>query len=220
METRERIISVAEELFSKHGYETASVRQITEKARVNVASINYHFGSKEGLLKELMRRRIVPMNKERFSLLRHFQEEAKGSPLRLERIFEAFLRPFFQTGAPGGRPDSVFMLLLGRAFSELPGLMGNVYEEYFKEIHTTFIAALRGSLPELSPEEVHWRYHFALSLMLASMSQRERIRQSSATYCDADDIEGMISRLIEFVCAGFRSSANEEEAAVALGRGE
>ena len=44
--TKGRILDAAEELFMEHGFEATSLRQITATAHVNLAAVNYHFGSK------------------------------------------------------------------------------------------------------------------------------------------------------------------------------
>ena len=58
--TRERIVKAAERLFADHGYEETSVRAMVTKARVNQAAINYHFGGKEGLYREVLRATFAP----------------------------------------------------------------------------------------------------------------------------------------------------------------
>ena len=50
IDTRERILDAAERLFMAHGYDGTSMRHITSEAQVNLASVNYHFGSKEALM--------------------------------------------------------------------------------------------------------------------------------------------------------------------------
>lgn len=45
--TKARILDAAEDLFVEHGFEAMSMRQITSRAAVNLAAVNYHFGSKE-----------------------------------------------------------------------------------------------------------------------------------------------------------------------------
>jgi len=64
-ETQTRILDVAEELFMQHGFEGASMRMLTAKAGVNLAAINYHFGSKDALIEAVFRRRLDPMNSGR-----------------------------------------------------------------------------------------------------------------------------------------------------------
>lgn len=61
MGTREHIIEAAMRLFAEKGYEATSVRDIATQAQANLALINYHFGSKEGLLKEIIESRAKLM---------------------------------------------------------------------------------------------------------------------------------------------------------------
>jgi TetR/AcrR family fatty acid metabolism transcriptional regulator len=56
--TREKILSAARELFEEKGFDLTSVREIATKADVNVALINYHFGSKDNLLLAIMEQSV------------------------------------------------------------------------------------------------------------------------------------------------------------------
>jgi len=86
-ETRTRILDAAEELFMQHGFEATSMRQLTAKAGVNLAAVNYHFGSKDALIEAVFRRRLDPMNAARIAEL----EKLEGpSP---EAIIRAFIGP-------------------------------------------------------------------------------------------------------------------------------
>ncbi len=53
-QTRARLLDAAREVFSQHGFQNATVREICRRAKTNVASVNYHFGSKDGLLAEAL----------------------------------------------------------------------------------------------------------------------------------------------------------------------
>ena len=68
-DTKSRIVDVAEQLFMEHGFEATSLRQLTSSAGVNLAAVNYHFGSKEELFQAVLTRRLDPMNQERIELL-------------------------------------------------------------------------------------------------------------------------------------------------------
>ncbi|MBS1131732.1 MAG: transcriptional regulator, TetR family, partial [Proteobacteria bacterium] len=81
VDTRERILDAAERLFMAHGYEGTSMRQITGEAGVNLAAVNYHFGSKESLMQEVFRRRLDWLNDERMRVLNAYEKEAAGKPL-------------------------------------------------------------------------------------------------------------------------------------------
>lgn len=67
--TKERILTAAEELFARHGFDGASLRQLTAAAGVNLAAVNYHFGSKDRLIEEVFRRRLDQLNGHRMTAL-------------------------------------------------------------------------------------------------------------------------------------------------------
>src|SRR2546426_7070475 len=92
-ETRTRILDAAEELFMQHGIEGASMRMLTAKAGVNLAAVNYHFGSKHALIEAVFRRRLDPMNVARNAELDKLEGEAPGRGLAAQSIIRAFIRP-------------------------------------------------------------------------------------------------------------------------------
>jgi len=53
-QTRMRLLDAAREVFSEHSFQGATVREICRRAEANVAAVNYHFGSKDGLLAEAL----------------------------------------------------------------------------------------------------------------------------------------------------------------------
>ena len=205
LDTRDRLLNTALWLFAEQGFKATSLRQITQKAGANVASVNYHFGSKKEMLNELIRRRVEPLNKRRFALLEKYRVEAAGQPIPLEKIFEAFFLPFFQSVAPYTDKDTMDLIHIIERLTEQPTLRQAVYDEHFKKLSITILEALSETLPELEPAELHWRFHFSVTLMLSSMSTRQRVGNSSKELCAPEDIEGMVARLIQFICAGFRA---------------
>lgn len=205
LDTRDRLLNTALWLFAEQGFKATSLRQITQEAGANVASVNYHFGSKKEMLNELIRRRVEPLNKRRFALLKKYRIEAAGRPITLEKIFEAFFLPFFQSVAPDTDKDTTDLIHIIERLTEQPTLRQAVYDEHFKNLSITILEALSETLPELEPAELHWRFHFSVTLMLSSMSTRQRVGNSSKELCAPEDIEGMVARLIQFICAGFRA---------------
>src|SRR3989442_356168 len=121
-ETRTRILDAAEELFMLHGFEGTSMRLLTSRAGVNLAAVNYHFGSKDALIEALFRRKLDPMNPARIAELERLETEARGSPagraLSPEAIIRAFVGPslrHMEDATGGGRN---FIRLLGRTYTE------------------------------------------------------------------------------------------------------
>src|SRR4051794_28297309 len=92
-ETRTRILNAAEELFMQHGFEGTSMRLLTATAGVNLAAVNYHFGSKDALIEALFRRRLDPMNGARIAELDRLEAESSGRPPAADAIIRAFVGP-------------------------------------------------------------------------------------------------------------------------------
>ncbi|MEA2791409.1 MAG: hypothetical protein QOG73_3815, partial [Acetobacteraceae bacterium] len=95
------ILDSAEELFAREGPSAVTLRSIAAAAEVNIAAVNYYFGSKEKLFEEMFLRRIVPLNEERLVRLKACLADAGGKPT-LESIVTAYVVPALQlTDAAG-----------------------------------------------------------------------------------------------------------------------
>jgi AcrR family transcriptional regulator len=80
-DTKERILDAAERLFAAHGFAGTSLRAVTKEAGVNLAAVHYHFGTKEDLLRAVLSRIVIPVNRERLEMLRRgaILPRSKGS---------------------------------------------------------------------------------------------------------------------------------------------
>ncbi len=92
-DTKLRILDAAEDLFIEYGYEAMSLRQITSRAEVNLAAVNYHFGSKETLLQAMLARRLDRLNDERLALLTRAEAEWPDGQLTCEHVLGAMFIP-------------------------------------------------------------------------------------------------------------------------------
>src|SRR5213080_395686 len=99
IDTRQKILQTAEQLFAEQGYAATSLRQIIAKAGVNLAAVHYHFGSKEDLLDQLVHRKADPVNRERLARLDRLERNAGGRPSNVEDILLAFLMPTAEVAA-------------------------------------------------------------------------------------------------------------------------
>ena len=100
--TREAILDTAESLFAQQGHEATSMRQITGAAGVNLASVNYHFGSKESLVQAVLKRRLEVLNRERMRLLDELEAQSGGKPLKPSQIVDAFFGTLLRLAAEVG----------------------------------------------------------------------------------------------------------------------
>src|SRR6266699_4913309 len=159
-DTRSRILDVAEELFGEQGLDRVSIRDITRIARVNLAAINYHFGSKEDLIAAVFERRVVPVNEARLASLDRVEKAAGKRIPKLEAILEAFIRPALQSSLKASKGGTAFSKLFGRCLSEPGPEVEALLKRQFEPLVERMDAALLKALPHLSRSEIFWRLKF------------------------------------------------------------
>jgi len=161
-DTRGRILDAAEALFVEHGFEATSMRTITATAGVNLAAVNYHFGSKEALIQEVFRRRLTWLNRERLRALDAFESEAQGAALKPSQIVEAFFGTALRLAADVQHGGHRFMRLLGRTYTDPARFVRTFLAEEYADVVDRFSVALFRALPDVPREEILWRFHFML----------------------------------------------------------
>lgn len=206
IDTRERILCAAEALFMEHGYASTSLRLITARANVNLAAVNYHFGSKQALIREVFERRLGPLNAARVAHLERLEAAAIGRPLAIEQIIEAIIAPDLHVGRDPLARGSVFLRLLGRAFSEPADTLREILPGQYRQVVIRFKQALMRSLPDLSDQELTWRMHFMFGTLSYAMTGNDALKLIAT--CDlegADDADAIMRRLIPFLSAGLQA---------------
>lgn len=205
-ETQTRILDAAEELFMQHGFGGASMRMLTAKAGVNLAAVNYHFGSKDALIEAVFRRRLDPMNVERIAELERREKEAEGRPLAADAIIRAFLGAslrMIEDTRGGGR---TFTRLLGRAYTEpakpIRQLIGQMYAPAMERFKAAFVRAL----PELPKDELVWRMHFMFGTLAYTLAATDTVQLiAGAKPEDRYDARVLEDRLAAFMSAGLHA---------------
>ncbi len=204
-DTRERILDAAESLFVEHGFEATSMRMITGRAAVNLASVNYHFGSKEALIQEVFRRRLAWLNHERLRALERAEAEAKGAPLKPHQIVEAFFGVSLRMAADTEHGGHTFMRLLGRTYTEPSSFVRQFLAEEYAAVVPRFKAALFRSLPDVPPEEILWRFHFMLGAMSYAIAGTDALQLVAEYELDEKDPGALARRLMPFLLGGLRA---------------
>lgn len=206
--SRDRILDIAEGLFAQHGFDGTSLRQITEAAKVNLAAVNYHFGSKEELFSQIFVRRVEPINARRLELLNEAEALAGEHAVPLRAILESFTRPIFEmaTHAP------TFLPLMARNLNAPPAFLVPVMEQQFAGIVARFHEELGRALPHLSPKTVYWRMHFTAGSILFAAAHHYTIERLSGGLCSTRNWEEMLLHLLDFAEAGVRAVPRTMEA--------
>ena len=172
--TKERILAAAETLFAQRGFDGASLRQLTSDAGVNLAAVNYHFGSKEKLVEQVFRRRLDTLNAQRLAAL----ARVAGQPeTRLEDVLDAFIRPALELSHEDS--GSLFMRVLARAFAEHDDSLRKFLSENYGHVMRQFTAEFARLLPQLSKEELYWRIDLVTGALTHAMSGFGMIQRKS-----------------------------------------
>ena len=208
-DTRARILDAAERLFMAHGYDGTSMRQITGEAGVNLAAVNYHFGSKEALIQEVFRRRLYWLNEERMRALDELEATADGQPLKPSQIVDAFFGTMIRMAEDEERGGVIFLRLLGRTLTEPSDFIRAFLAHEYKTVVERYKEALFRSLPDVPKAEIVWRFHFMLGATSYAIAGTDALRLVTDWGIEAEDSEDrldrLLPRLISFLIGGLRA---------------
>lgn len=202
--TRQRILRAAGKIFARGGYRAMTLREVTREAKVNLAAVNYHFGSKTNLMRALIRQRFEPINQERLKLLDELVATHAPDPVPLDLIYDALFRPLFAGVESAPINDSTFMQIIGRALTEPADCMRSLHKEFFAELSQRFIREIKRSCPDLSEEDLHYRFFLSISTMIGSVIEQIRLETISGGKLDGTNLDRILQELTAFVVAGFR----------------
>jgi AcrR family transcriptional regulator len=207
-ETAERLLDTAEKLFGERGSAYTSLRDITAAAGVNVAAVNYHFGSKHGLLTATFHRRMDPLNDERLRLLAEAEEAAGEAGPSLEAILRSFVAPTVEMC----RRHPEYMKFVSRMYTNSKEVHQEmIRDERFRKLVAVLRRLLIKALPRSPRAELWWRMNFVVGAMINTWHDWDRMEVLSRGEATYDGEEKVIDRLVAFACAGLRDAETAEE---------
>lgn len=202
MSTKNRILNAAEHLFCDLGFDNTSLRAITSEADVNLASVNYHFGSKKQLIQEVLRRYLdvlMPKLDEQVA-----QMSGNGTELSTEVMFDVMVEPILSLDQVRPNGTKIFVQLFARAYYESQGHLRRFINTNYHDILVRLNSALHKAVPHLSSSEVFWRWHFALGACVFTMASSKALTEiAAADYNQHIEIEDLIKKVIQYIAAGF-----------------
>ena len=205
-ETTTILLDTAESLFSEHGFVETTVRQIAQKAKVNQASINYHFRSKRGLFNAVFERRASTLLNERVQMLKQARQEAGEQPIALRAILQAFIYPPLRMAREdeGGRS---FVKLQARLHNEPKEIEQELRARLYNSVSLQFFEELANTLPQLSREVIAWRLVFVMGLYQYVLLDTGRLEAISADRCNGSDLDRALLEILDFCEQGFLASS-------------
>ena len=201
--TKDRILHAAEELFAQQGFASTSLRQVTSRADVNIAAVNYHFGSKDNLVNEVFRRRMDDMSVERLKALR---QAVQAHPGELEPVLAAFVEPALAM-AQDRHGGGAFIRVIARAYAESNDSLRKFLSDQYGHVLRDFAKAIDGCVPGLGKEELYRRLDFLSGALTYAMADFGLIKRPAGA-SEATHRERAAKALIRFAAAGFKADAS------------
>ena len=200
--TADRLLKEAEALFAKKGYEGVSVREITTRAKCNLAAVNYHFGNKKNLYVEVFRCRWVPRAKR---LQQYFKTELPPDP-SLQDLVETLARAFLAGPMPDEDRCCHLQLMsreLGQPTEAFDLVADTVMRPFFEELAQRFSSSLGGPL-EKEPLVLNLLSVFAMVLYFNFA--REAVTRITGRCYDEDFKACLIKQITTFSLQGLQGA--------------
>lgn len=200
--TRTAILDAAERLFSDHGIDATSLRKIMKRAKVSASLINYHFGTRENLIRAILHRRTQNYINARFRIL----DDAAGlsGEEKLREMLHAFL--FSIADADALKSDELRRMLriVGHLSSSPEPWAAAILEEFFDAFQIRFVAELKKEFPHLSEAEIYWRLHLLRCVNIHTPMGTGRTRHIAKDVIDPGNPEEVTREMFPLLLAAFK----------------
>lgn len=205
--TVQKILDAAVVLFAEKGFEEASVRDITRRAGVNLAAINYHFGSRDALVQAVAERYFTPLTRE---LERRFDDLSAEKQLpEAEELVEAVILSMLKAVERDPQGISLFLALISYAYQGPQGELRQFLIRRYASSFKRFLYQLRRAMPRLSDDEFIWRCHFLLGTLVLPLSCHEVVGEIEQSYSrTTSNLSLTLHRLVPVLAAGLRAEAD------------
>ena len=204
--TVDRILDAAEALFAERGFSETSLRMITSKANVNLAAVNYHFGSKNALIQAVFSRFLSPFSENLELELKKISETRNGEALSIEALLGVVITCIVKVPSRNKNGVSDFMRLLGLAYSQYQGHLRKYLEQEYSSAFKLFMQHMRDAAPQLSAVDRFWRIQFMLGTTAFTMSSSEALSDILENELQVrTSTEEIVQRLVPFLAAGLQA---------------
>lgn len=207
-ETVERILDAAEVLFAERGFAETSLRTITSTAGVNLAAVNYHFGSKKALIQAVFERFLDPLVDD---ISRRLEEISQTSDtIEVETLLRVLSSSVYDVHGRNTNRATAFMRLLGLAYTQSQAHLRNYISENYGEIFQRYGGMLKPALPGATAEDLFWYTHFALGTAIFTMSNFDALRAMGENDTgQRTPVNAIVDRLTVFMASGLKNASHD-----------
>ena len=206
--TKKKLLDASERLFAVDGLEGVSMRQITAEAGVDLAMINYHFDTKEGLYQAVFRRRAERLNAQRLEVLERMLAASHDTP-DLEAVVVALVEPYLRLRNEPELGGLSFARLLVREVIDSKERERGIIKDNFDDLAKRIIGEMSRALPGAAHRDLVWAYYFALGTLLQTMASTGRLEELSEGDCQTTDIDDVLHHIVPFIVCGIRGSISD-----------
>lgn len=205
--TRERILKAAERIYAASGFHGMSLRDVTLLANVNLAAVNYHFGSKDKLIHALADRRLTPINSERMAHLEKMREKYGEEPIPIKELVATLVTPVLKALRQARSTRTVMVRLAGQMLTDEPQRFAHLHRVFYKDIFERFIGEFARTLPHLNQHQIYTRFFCAFCTVLGLRLMHESMELFLHVRTESRQIELLDAELHAFMLGAFTADA-------------
>jgi len=209
-DTIERILDAAGVLFAERGYAETSLRTITSTASVNLAAVNYHFGSKKALIQAVFARFLNPFCEQLDIALDTRINDKNGVTLTVDELVDTLFSTLLGSTQELGETPNQFMRLLGLAYTQSQEHLRHFIIAEYGNNYSRFTELLREAMPEVKPEVFYWRLYFMLGASVFTLSSFDSISSILKADFDKDSTVGDAVGLLVPAITGMLNSEDSD----------
>lgn len=204
--TREKLLDVAEQLFSEQGFDGVSVRDITDAADVRLASVNYHFETKKQLFYEVIKRRADRLNTDRRRALDAIPFDELDTEDAVKAIVSAFIDPMYLLSTQGGDGWKNYCRLIAQQTALRSSSPQTA--QFFNPVALEVIKLFQSVVPGFDEQKAHYAFQYLVGAMIYIFAENERLDVLSDKKYSSHDLDSLCSDLVTFVSAGILALAS------------
>lgn len=192
-----RILRAAEVLFAERGLDAVSLREVAISAgQKNTNAVQYHFGSKEGLIRAIWERHAIGIEARRAALL----AQAGNEPLALTQVVEMLVTTVLAKldDPDGGRE---YLLIMSQLVSNPQQNIISIYKTLPEPSSVVLIERLDHYASHLGNADKKLRILFVMGILFHGIADYIRLQQAHAGLVDDVSVENLKTSLIRTICA-------------------
>ncbi len=218
-DTVERILHAATILFAERGFAETSLRTITGMAGVNLAAVNYHFGSKKELIQAVFYRFLSPYCRELDVKLDALEHASQGGAPEAEEVLHCMLNTLLVATEEIHEDPQIFMRLLTLAYTQSQDHLRHYLRATFNKTYTRTVNLVRNVCPDVDSVEFYWRIYFMLGAGVFTLSSFDSIRAIlNADYEQDTDMLAAIDMMVPPIARMLTSPKTAQPTAPATGQ--